>query len=478
MRYRSHLLLLIAGLLCFTVLAPCQDGPPQSGSPSAGGEASPAQAAGSPGSASSGQQTQPDTHPLTGAYLYTLGAALEGRSYLEPTFGVSEAAESNPAYRTNSQQTFAATTIPEAQISLVHISRTNEFEAGYVGGAFIYDSGAAPDATFDELILTDVMQFRRWQISLSDLFSYLPEAGFGFGGVGAFGGLGTGLPSGSGIGGGLVNPMYTQNQSILTSQFGAYNNTTIGEAAYSLTARTSVSVGGSYGTLQSGNKSAGFITGNQAMGFAGVQHRLTARDSLGVMYNYGTFHYVGLAESFQTQMASLDYGRKITGRLALQLYGGPELLSYRITPANSFTRIGASGTGALTYLRDRNTLGLFVSHYSTGGSGVFAGADTTMVSGSLDRQLTRRWTGMFYGGYARNSEIAAPGASSTGVYDSWFANASASRHIGRYVSFYLGYEYERQVSNSGPCTSAFCAGSIASQIIGAGFTFHPRPIGL
>ncbi|MGH9358385.1 MAG: hypothetical protein ACRD1O_04335, partial [Terriglobia bacterium] len=298
------------------------------------------------------------------------------------------------------------------------------------------------------------------------------------GGVGAFGGLGGGLQGGLGGGGGLINPMYTPNQSILTNQFGSYNNTTIGEAAYRMTARTSVTVGGSYGTLQSGSKSAGFLSGNNAMGFAGIQHELTARDSLGVTYNYGTFHYVGQAESFQTQMLSLAYGRKITGTLALQLYGGPELLNYRTGPSGSFTRLGASGTGALTYLRDRNTLGLFVSHYSTGGSGVFAGADTTTVSGSWSRQLTRRWTGTVYGGYARNSQIVASGTPSAGRYSSWFANASASRNIGHYVSFHLDYEYQRQASNSGPCTTAFCAGSLTSQIFGVGFTFSPRPIGL
>lgn len=280
------------------------------------------------------------------------------------------------------------------------------------------------------------------------------------------------------MGAGLVNPMYSPNQSILTSQFGSYNNTAIAQAVYSATARTKISVGGSFGTLQSGSNQAGFISGNNAMGFLGVQHSLTARDTLGLMYDYGAFNYVGLAESFRTQMLNLAYGRKITGRLALQLYGGPELLTYRTSPLASFTSVSASGTGALTYALRRNTLGVFVSRYATGGSGVVAGTNTTIVSGNWTRQLTQRWSGTVYGGYARNTPLATSSVPSAGQYTSWFGNAVLTRDIGRYISFYVGYEYERQATNSGPCTSAFCAGNLASQILGVGITFKPHPIGL
>ncbi|MGH9358197.1 MAG: hypothetical protein ACRD1O_03355, partial [Terriglobia bacterium] len=225
MNYRPHLLLLIAGLFCLSVLACAQEGSPQTGSGSpASGEPSQTVAIPGPTTTSTSPQAQPDNHPLAGAYLYTLGSALEGRSYFEPTFSVTEAAQTNPRYGVNAKQSFAATTIPVAQLSLVHMSRTNEFQAGYVGGAFIYTGGAAPNSTFHEAILTDTMQFRRWQLSFSDRFSYLPQASFGFGGVGAFGGLGAlggvgafgglggGLQGGLGGGGGLINPMYTPNQ--------------------------------------------------------------------------------------------------------------------------------------------------------------------------------------------------------------------------------------------------------------------------
>ena len=237
-------------------------------------------------------------------------------------------------------------------------------------------------------------------------------------------------------------------------------------------------MGGSYGTLQSGGSKAGFISGNNAIGFVGLQRSLTPRDHLGVVYDYGTFNYVGLAESFKTQMVNLAYGRKITGKLALQLYGGPELLTYRTSLASSFTHTSISGTGALAYLLGRNSFGALVDRHATGGSGVLAGSDTTTVSGNWARQLTRRWSGTVYGGYARNSPLSATGSVSVAHYNSWFVNAALSRDVGRYMSFHMGYEYQRQATNSGPCTSAFCAGNLAVQIFGAGITFKPHPIGL
>src|SRR5487761_11266 len=485
MSYQTRLVLLVAGLLCMSAFARSQEVYPQTGSSSpASGQSAPSQSVGTPGSSAtpSNSQLQPDTHPLAGAYLYTLGSALEGRSYIAPAFSLSEAAETNPTYTPNSKQTFSATTIPMAEFSLVHQGRTNELQAGYLGGAFIYDNGGAPNSTFHEFNLTDVKRFRRLQVSLSDIFRYLPNGAFGSGFGGFGGGISGGFSGGSGFGGGgLVNPAYTQDQSILTSQLGSINNTILGEAVYSATARTKVSVGGSYGILQSGNSSnssAGFLGGNNAMGFVGIQHDLTARDTLGVIYDYGTFHYVGLAESFQTQSLNLAYGRKITGRLALQLYGGPELLNFHSSQSPSFTHVAASGTGALTYLFGRNTLGLFVSRLATGGSGVFAGSDTTIVSGNWTRQLTRRWSGTVYGGYARNTQLSAVGTTSAGHFNSFFANARLNRDISPYLSLYLGYDYERQITNSGPCTTVFCAGNLATQIFGAGITFRPRPIGL
>ncbi|MGH9354958.1 MAG: hypothetical protein ACRD10_02395 [Terriglobia bacterium] len=476
-------LLLFAGLLCVSMPVHSQENPPQTGSPAQAGPPSvPLQGVGTPepSSPASNSQLQPDTHSLTGPFLYTLGSVGEGRSYIEPAFSISEAAQTNASYLPNAKANYSGVTVPMAQVSLVHLSRRNQFNAGYTGGAFLYDNGGVPTSSFHELDVTDAVLFKRWRISITDVFSYLPNGGFGFGGIGALGGLTAGVPSGLGVGaiGGAVNPMYTPNQSILTSQLGAYNNATVAEAVYSLTARTSISAGGSYGTLQSGNKQTSFVSGNNVMGFAGLQRYLTARDDLGVMYNYETFNYVGLASSFRAQVLNLAYGRKITGRLALQLYGGPELVSYRLGAAPLFTHTSATGTVSLTYLSGRNTFGMFVSHYATGGSGVYAGSNTTMISGDWSRQLTQRWSGTVYGGYSRNTQLAAVGTSLAGHYNSWFATAIFSRNLGRYLSLRLDYEYQRQAASSGTCTPAFCAGSLVSEIFGAGITFRPRPIGL
>lgn len=468
---------------CWPQQAPSGGNPPPSNpetSLPASGTA-PSTSVNNPGSSpSTGEQMQPDTHPLAGAYLFTLGSALEGRSYFQPAFSLGEAGETNAYGTPNGKQSVTMITIPMASLSLVHQSRTNELSLGYLGGGFIYDSNLGTSSSFHAFNLTDNVKLRRWNLSFSDIFSYLPSASFGFGGIGIFGGLSAGFFSGASLGGGMgaVNPMYSTNQSILGNALSAYNNTALAQAAYSLTPRTSVSVAGSYGILSSGSGKSGFFNGNNLFGLVGVGHALTARDTIGVTYNYGTFHYTGLQESFQTQMLSFAYGRKLTGRMALQLYGGPDLRTFRTLNGASVSQVNASFSGSLSYERGRNYFSIYGGRYATSGSGVYAGAQTEMVAGSWTRQLTRKWSASLTGGYARNTSFKALTNAAETHYGYEFGDLVLDRALGRYVRLTLGYEIQRQATNHGPCTTTFCAGNLSDQIFGFGLTFTPRPIGL
>jgi hypothetical protein len=475
---RKIILLLVWILaVAFVPVAKPQDTSSQSNAPASSG---PSQSVNnSETDQSSGAQMQPDTHPLAGAFLFTLGSEMEGRSYFQPEFSVSEVGQTNAHYIPNAKQSLSTATIPMARLSLVHVSRSNEFAASYMGGGFIYNNDTSLDTSFHGLMLNDTLQLRRWHLSIADLFTYLPQAAFGFGGVGSFGGLGSGFFGGFGFGTGWgqINPTYTPGQTILTSQYSVYSNAAIAQASYSATPRTSINVAGSYGTLQAGSHGAGFINGNNAMGLIGLDHQLTAKDTIGVLYSYGTFHYVGLPESFSSQIANFAYGRKITGRLALQLYGGPELVTFR-TALGSRNQTYVNASGGLSYAWGRNSLGLYAARYASGGSGVIPGAQTTSVTGSWGRRLTRKWNITSYGGYSRNASFKQLNNSVETHYGYWFGNLSLNRNFGRYVSFFVGYEYQRQTTNSGPCTARVCAGNLATQVFGLGFTFTPRPLGL
>ncbi len=474
---RSALVLTLLALVAGQVAYAQDDSASQSGSSS-----TPAQSVTGGSEGSSAPQMQPDTQPLAGAYLFTLGSLPEMHSFLQPVLTLGEVAETNPeaagAYTTQ----FEAVTVPTGGLTLKALGERNEFGLSYVGGGFIYDNNTAltKDSDFQELSLMDSVKFRRGMLTLGDSFSYLPEAGSGFGALGVLGGFGSGLGGlnfGSGMG--QINPAFAPNESILTTGYGAYSNAAIAEAEYELTAHTSISAMGEYGTLQFGNTSSGLIDGNQIVGLVGLNHMLTARDTIGVMYDYGSFGYVGSHLSFNSQTLDLTYGRKITGRLAFQAYGGPELVTQRSAAGPSVNRTYFSGSGGFSYAWRQNALSIFVGRYSSGGAGVVYGSEVTTFSGSWNRPLTRRLIMNADLGYSRNSGFVTSASSGTPPhYGYWFGNLDLNRTLGRHFSFRLGYEYQRQTVSSGPCVTQACATDLTNQIFGISFTFTPRPVAL
>ncbi|MGH9398245.1 MAG: hypothetical protein ACRD18_15510 [Terriglobia bacterium] len=477
----SHCLRWTGMLLFLSILVPAiwaQDSSQTGQSAPAG---TPSQTVANPASAqsNSGSQIQPDTHPLAGAYLFTLGSLAEGHNYLQPEFSIGEMAATNPGYVPNAKQQLTTATVPEGSLLLVSNSRRNSFSAGYLGGGYIYNNAPGLSAAFQSASVSDGIQFRRMSLGISDSFSYLPESAFGFGSFGGLGGLGSGsFGSFGSFGGGLgqINPSYMPSQSILTGQVGSYTNTALVQAQYALSARTSLTAVGSYGIFQARQHQSGFLSGNMIGGSASIGRALTPRDTIGVSYQYGTFHYSGLAESFNSNSVNFNYGRKITGRLALQLSGGPEFIHTRIGSLNHAETL-ASAFGDLTYARGRNRFGVSGGRYASTGSGILAGADTEEVTGSWSRQLARKLSSQVSAGLARNSALVG-GPSAGSHYEYWYGGASLNWALGRYISLYANYDYQRQVTNAGPCTTAVCAGNIARQLFGIGFIFTPRPIGL
>lgn len=469
MRHNTRLLGVLLVLLAFTLPAWAQDT----------AQSAPAASVPNPGTGES-PQAQPDTHPLAGAYLYTLGSPFEGHNYLQPELSIGEQGTNNANYGGNTQGGFVLTTVPEGSLELVDASRRNQFSLTYMGGGYIFDNPRYShlNGAFQTVGISDTIQFRRATVRLTDVFSYLPEAAFGFGsigGIGGLGGLGSSLFSSGGLG--MINPTLVPNQSILTTSENSINNAALLEVDYELTPRTSVTAFGSYGTLQAGSRGTGFLNENDVMGSVGLQYALTPRDTIGVAYDYSTFHYVGLPDYFNANSINVEYGRKITSRLALQLYGGPELIQDHMG-AFSQNSVLASGFGNLTYAAGRNTFAIMGGRYASGGSGVITGSDTETLSGSWTRQLTRKWSSDVNGGISRNSVLATPGGGASSHYDYGFGSITLTRLLGRYMSLYLEYSYQRQITNAGPCTSSFCAANVARESFGAGLIFTPRPIGL
>ncbi len=117
----------------------------------------------------------------------------------------------------------------------------------------------------------------------------------------------------------------------------------------------------------------------------GYNYQINKTDTIGVVYRFNRFTYPGQGETLNDNVVNLAYGKKITGRLALQIFGGPDITTIDFgggvlgAPASSTRNVTGAGGGNLTYGLEHGTLGLTYNHGVTAGSGVFAGSETDSI---------------------------------------------------------------------------------------------------
>jgi hypothetical protein len=407
----------------------------------------------------------PDRHPLTGAEIPTIGSQEMRHSYWVPGFQYSNVTRSS----TLSQPTtpnWNTTNYVAGSFSLLETWSRSQLSVNYSGGGFLSTDDFQGSGYFHQLGLVQAFRWQRWQVSFIDQFSYLPQSEFGFGAA-------TNLAT-PGIGGSLapswpgLQTSYQPNQTILASRGPRYSNSLTTQAVYAASPRVSLTFAGSYGALRFAE--AGNISTNDFIFSTGYDYALSKKDTIGVLYRFSGFRFIGDTQSINDHVTQLAYGRKITGRLALQLFGGPEVTILRFA-----TKISASGGGNLSYVRAKDSVTLAFQHGVTGGSGLFNGANTDEVHSVINRQLTRAWQGNVTVGFARNTSLGTSNSVSP-TYDSWFAGGGLDRHLGRTASFTLGYAAYFEKSNVPICGVAACGGkSYVQHQISAGFQWHTRP---
>jgi len=122
-----------------------------------------------------------------------------------------------------------------------------------------------------------------------------------------------------------------------------------------------------------------------------------------VVYHYSNYRYLGDPQAFSDHSVQLAYGRKLTGRLGLQLFGGPEITVFRVPLGNETQRVGGAGGVGIAYAFSQGDLGLSYSHGVSGGSGLL-----------VDRVRIRfrfRQHGSWRDGTAARPALASPGTS-------------------------------------------------------------------
>jgi hypothetical protein len=116
------------------------------------------------------------------------------------------------------------------------------------------------------------------------------------------------------------------------------------------------------------------------------------------------------------------------------------------------------------------------NHGVTGGSGLLAGAETDIATGSVSDQVTRTFNLAWDAGYSRNSGFAV-GTAATGLtYDYWFTGVNVTHPVGRSLDFFLNYQLQYQDNSSNGCVGSGCSANVIRNQIAFGMNLHKQPI--
>jgi len=416
------------------------------------------------------QYLQPDNGPLTGVQAPTLGFPVMRHSYWVPGIQYSDMVRSSPLSQP-ANSGWTSTHYAAGNLSLFEEWRSSLLKVNYSGGKYFSTDSVQGDGQFQQLGLEYHINERRWQLLFIEQFSYLPESSFGFG-------ASTGL-SFPGIGGTLGTPIpglqggYVPSQSNFASTGNRYSSSSAAQLNYQISARSSITFAGVYGILRF--VEPGNIESNSPTWTAGYNYAVSQKDTIGISYRFSIYQYLGLPQALGDHWAQLNYGRKITGRMALQLAAGPDVTFYRIPIANKSQRNSVSGNATITYAFKRGGVSLNYSHGVSGGGGVLAGSSADQAGVSANRQLSRTWQGNLNFSYAKNAELSNLSGVSSPGYNSWYAGAGLNRPLGREADFSIGYQAQNQSSSLSSCTGPSCSTSYLVHQITLSFQWHARP---
>ncbi len=475
---RTYRFKLSTAFFVITAMVPAaraqQQTPDQSAPPIPAYHSPLASAADNGGDQDNGAQTlAPDTRSLSGAQNFSLGAPSTNHSYWQPFVNVSTILDSNPNEGTGGGWT--TWTSISGGANLDRKSGNSDMRLGYLGGGLLSNSGTASNGVIQNLNFADTLSFRRTKLTVIEQASYLPEAAFGFGGLGV-----EALPVGGGLGAGFV-----PNQTILTPRGQDLTNASIIEVDRFLTPRTSLTFVGGYSLLHYFD--TGLLNYGDVTFQGGYNYQITRNDTIALMYAFSGYRYRNFDQSIDSHTISVSYGRRVTGRLAFQVSAGPQVVFLRIPlsassqPTNSGTtgHVYWSAQTALQYQLHHAQLGVSYSHGVSGGAGVLPGSLADIVTATASQPLTRTTTGIVNFGYSHNSGInIGVSTPSTQTYDYWFGGANLSRQMGRTLNLNLSYQAQYQRTNVSPCTGPACGTNVIRHLISFGVGWRKQPIPL
>jgi hypothetical protein len=170
------------------------------------------------------------------------------------------------------------------------------------------------------------------------------------------------------------------------------------------------------------------------------------------------------------------YGRKLTGRLSVQLSAGPQISRINLGTGETETRYLVNTHDSIRYQVERGHVLASFGRFGTSGSGVISGAQTNLASFSVGHDLSGRLFGSFSFSYAFNESLQREGLTGTRPdYKTWRASANISRELTPNMSLYFVYFMQQQDSSVPLCFDTNCGTSLTRHVVGAGFNWHGRP---
>jgi hypothetical protein len=414
-------------------------------------------------------QVEPDTNTLSGAEVFGVGSLQHSRDLFDPSIIVSSLGQSGTT-DTTGQTGLHAITLVGGGLNFNHVWSRYHFATTYTGGETLY-YGFQRSSMYHNLAVSQDVEWQRWHLHLRDNFAASPGAAFtgsGMGGPGLIGQFSSTLANSLNT----VGQRFQPSETIQTGQAMRIMNAVVGEAEYSFSRRSAFTFSGSYGLLHFTD--VGYIDSHMLNAQAGYDYVLNPKNSIAVLASYGKIDYTGASTSTVDYLADLAFGRKITGRLAFQAAAGPEQI--RVTGAGNgnFQLWTWSANTALTYERRRSGISVAFVRGLTGGSGVFFGARSNTLNGSLHHQFTRFWSASVNGGYAFNTSLAPTGAPTSG-FNTWLLGANVGRQLGRHAQVGFNYGLVKQ-DNPAVCPVASCGVAGFQQTFGMTVNWHLLPV--
>jgi hypothetical protein len=415
-----------------------------------------------------GGELQPDFSPLTGFQNTTLGFPEYPHSYWVPGLQYSSSVQAFPSGTGGTS--WSDFNYFLGNLSLVKAWSRATFSVNYSGGGFVTTNSGQGNGFYQQLALSQNYRSERWLLQIIDYFAQSPQSQFGFGGgsslgvPGVGGSLGTTIP---GLGGNYGSYQNIYGVGPFISNVGAV------QATYALTHRSSITLAGSYGLMhftQPGN-----IDNNTTVGSIGYNYALSRNDTVGLVYRFSSFQFPGSPQAYGDHVMSVAYGRKVTGRLALRLFVGPEITIYRIPIGTTSRTTSVYVSAHATYGFRRGSFAVSYDHGLSGGSGVLVGSTLDQASVSYSQNLTRVWAGNLNFGYSRNSPVGGTTTTGYPVYSNWFVGGGLSRPIGRSLNFGVAYTATIGDYGGSACTGAGCTTYSTYNTVTINFQWHTRP---